>query len=177
MEKMTRILGLVLGLALLVTGCGYTTGSVISAKYQTIFVEPVANTIDFMNQDERALYVPQLEQKVHAALIDRFMFDGNLRVAEQGDSDLVLKAKLTGFAREELRLTQSEDVKEYRIRITVALEMWDPVDEKMLWKEPTFSGETTYYTSGALAKSEADALTDALTDLSRRIVERTIEDW
>ena len=47
----------------------------------------------------------------------------------------------------------------------------------MRWTESNFVGETTYFTSGSLAKSENVAIQDALTDLARRIVERTIEDW
>lgn len=164
-------------LAMTFTGCGYTTGSLISSRFRTIFVAPFENKIDYMNQERRTVYIPQLESKVHSAVIDRFMFDGNLRVMEEGNSDLVLKGKVLSFEREELRLTSSEDVKEYRLRVTVALIMWDPVNEKAVWEDPGFSGETTYYTTGSLAKSEGQAIQDVLTDLARRIVERTVEDW
>jgi hypothetical protein len=174
---MKKFLLLVSLLAMSFTGCGYTTGSLISSRFQTIFVAPFENKIDYMNQDARTVYIPQLELKAHTAIIDRFMFDGNLRVTEEGNSDLVLKGKVLSFEREELRLTSAEDVKEYRLRVTVALVMWDPVNEKAVWEEPSFAGETTYYTVGALAKSESQAMQDVLTDLARRVVERTIEDW
>ncbi len=174
---MKKFLLLVSLLAMSFTGCGYTTGSLISSRFQTIFVAPFENKIDYMNQEARTVYIPQLEQKVHTAIIDRFMFDGNLRVTEEGNSDLVLKGKVLGFEREELRLTSAEDVKEYRLRVTVALTMWDPVNEKAVWEEPSFAGETTYYMTGSLAKSESQAMADVMTDLGRRVVERTIEDW
>ena len=158
-------------------GCGYTTGSVISDRFRTIFVEPFENKVDYMNQDDRKIYIPQIETKVREAIIDRFMLDGNLKIAEQGDSDLVLKGRVLGFDRGDLRLTANEDVKEYRLTMTVALTLWDPVNKKIVWEEPSFSGDTTYYTTGSQAKSEATAIQDALSDLARRAVARTIEDW
>ncbi|MBF0619621.1 MAG: LptE family protein [Candidatus Omnitrophica bacterium] len=159
------------------SGCGYTTGSVISSRYKTIYVPAFENKIDYMNTDSRKLYIPQLETSVHDAIVSRYLFDGNLRVAEVGNTDLVLKGRLVSFDREELRMNETNDVKEYRLRITVGITLWDPVNEKPVWDEPSFSGEATYYTSGPLAKSEAAAIQDALTDLARRVVARTIEDW
>jgi len=159
------------------TGCGYTTGSVISSRFQTIYVEPFENKIDYMNQDERKIYIPQIETKVRDAVIDRYLFDGNLKIAEQGDSDLVLKGKVVSFDRGDLRLTSSEDVKEYRLTVVVALTLWDPVNEKIVWEEPAFAGDTTYFTTGPQAKSESQAIQDAINDVARRVVDRTVQDW
>ena len=47
----------------------------------------------------------------------------------------------------------------------------------VMWKEKGFAGETTYRTSGSLAKSDDAAVNDAIDDLARRIVERTVEAW
>jgi outer membrane lipopolysaccharide assembly protein LptE/RlpB len=170
------ILSLLL-LAVMFPGCGYTTGSLISSRYKTVFVEPFENKIDYMNQDDRKIYIPQMETKVHDAVIDRFMFDGNLKIAEKGNADLVLKGKVLSFNRGDLSLTNNNDVKEYRLTVTVALTLWDTVNEKVVWEEPSFSGDTTYFTTGALAKSEATAIQDAVNDLARRAVDRTIQDW
>ena len=63
------------------------------------------------------------------------------------------------------------------LTVTVALTLWDRVNEKVVWTEPAFSGDTTYFTSGSLAKSEATAIQDAVADLARRVVDRTIQDW
>ncbi len=55
--------------------------------------------------------------------------------------------------------------------------MIDVATSKPFVNEPSFSGEATYFTVGAQAKSESAALEDALTDLARRVVERVIENW
>jgi hypothetical protein len=171
------IFGLSVVLIGLLTGCGYTTGSVIADRYKTIYVEPFKNSLDYMNQTERNVYVPQLETKAHGAIVDRLLFDGNLKIVRDGDSDLVLKGELVGFQRDELRLAANEDVKEYRVTVTLAIKLWDPVSEQVVWEEPSFAGDATYFTTGPLAKSDDTAVQDALKDLARRVVSRTIEDW
>ena len=168
---------LLLLMAVVLTGCGYSTRSLLPENYRTIFVEPFENRVDYVNADDRKIYIPGMETKVRSALTDRYLFDGNLRIGEQDTADLVLKGQLLGFSRDEVRLATDETVKEYRIRVTVALKLIDPSQEAPVWEEPSFSGEATYFTSGPLAKSEAQAIEDALKDLAIRTVARTIEDW
>ena len=175
---MIRPSGIFLSVLLLcVTGCGYTTGSLLPSQYQTIYVAPFENKIDYMNQSERKLYVPGLETQVRGRITDRYLFDGRLHIGQKEVSDLVLTGQLLSFDREDLRTNANEDVKEYRLRITVAMTLEDPVTHKVIWSEPSFSGETTYYTMGPLQKSESAAIEDALKDLAMRVVDRTVQDW
>jgi hypothetical protein len=175
---MIRRLFLVLTLSLsFLAGCGYTTGSLLPPQYRTLYVEPLINRVEFVNENVRALYVPLLETKVRNAIIDRFQLDGHLRLNDSDKSDLVLKGELIGFERDDLRVDTNQNVQEYRLRVTVSLVMMDNTTGQIFWKEPSFAGESTYFTTGPQAKSEASALNDTLTDLSRRIVERTIENW
>ena len=181
---MKKILGVIAAMMMLASaGCGYTTRSLLAGNYKKIFVPQVENKIDYMSQNQRNLYVPGMETRVRTALIDRFMFDGNLRIGEKDDADLELESKLISFDREELQLTTSADVKEYRVRIVVSLKMIDKTDasksasEKPLWEEPTFAGEATYFTTGPQARPESAAIDDCLKDLAQRVVARTIENW
>lgn len=160
-----------------ITGCGYTTGSLLPSRFQTIYVQPFENKIDYMSASERQLYFPQLEIRVRDAIIDRFLLDGNLKINEQDDADLVLKGQVISVDRGDLRLTNDEDVREYRLAITVALTLVDPVNEKIVWQETAFTGDTSYFTSGPNAKSESAAIQEAVNDLARRVVDRTIQDW
>lgn len=162
---------------LLIAGCGYTTRSLLSDNYRTIFVQPFENKIDFVNADNRMIYVAGLEGRVREAVVDRYLLDGNLRVSDEGAADLVLRGQLIRFEREELRLETNETVKEYRIRVTSALTLWDTLENKAVWEEPSFAGEATYYTAGPLAKSEGQAIDEAVKDLAVRAVARTIENW
>ena len=161
----------------LVAGCGYSTRSVNLTGARTVYIEPFKNKINFGDESRRNLYLPLLENKITNAVTDRFLFDGNLRVVDKDKADLILQGELLNYQRDALRYTDNNDVQEYRITITVSMVLWDNVQQKPLWSEPNFSGDTDYFTTGSLAKSETVALQDALTDLARRIVERTIENW
>lgn len=160
-----------------ITGCGYTTRSALPSSLRTIHVERFDNMVDYTLSNERELYVPLLERDVQTVIVDRYLFDGNLRITEKGNADLILSGALVGFDRSELREADNEDVEEYRIHISVNLSMFDATSDTVMWTEDRFTGEATYFVTGPNATSEAAAIDEALEDLARRIVERTIEDW
>ena len=159
------------------SSCGYTTRSTLPAGIKTIHVQAFKNNISFAAEGSRNLYLPLLEVKVRNAIASRFLFDGNLKIADEDKADLVLKGELLSYDRAALRYTDNQDVQEYRIHVTVSLELWNPRKQETSWTESGFVGEATYFTTGAQAKSEESAVDDAITDLARRIVERTVEDW
>jgi hypothetical protein len=167
-----------------VTGCGYYTHSVYRGPYKTICVEPFANKVDIISEDATSLsqrfrtYHPFMETDLRTAVINRFMFDGGLRIVAKEEADLVLKGELIDYQRDALRYENNqEDVAEYRISLVMRLTLFKRGEEKPLWDEPRFIGDTTYFTSGAQAKSEQAALDVAISDLARRVVERTVENW
>ena len=106
---------------MMVAGCGYTTGSMLPANYRNISVDNFKNSVTFVSDNSRALYVPLLETKVRAAIIDRYQFDGHLRVSNADKADLLLKGELVAFERDELRITDNQDVQEYRVRVIMSL--------------------------------------------------------
>ncbi|MBL8014145.1 MAG: hypothetical protein JNN05_09885 [Candidatus Omnitrophica bacterium] len=175
MINIRQSLWVVFGL-ILFAGCGYSTGSLLPSKYRTIYIEPFKNKVAY-TQSRSISYVPLLEVKVKDAIASRFLFDGHLRIGGQETADLILRGELVGLERQELRITDNQDVQEFRINIIVNLSLWDPVDQKEVWSEPSFAGEASYFVSGPLAKSESAAVEEALNDLARRAVERTLEDW
>ncbi len=168
---------IILALVMVLSGCGYTTGSLLPSNFRTIHIDAFKNKIGYLNENSRELYIPLLENKVHDSIVVRFQNDGHLKVERDGQTDLVLKGELIRFEREELRVNNDQNVTEYRLRVTVNIALVDPSENKEIWKENSFAGEATYYLTGPQSKSESAALEDALTDLSRRIVERTLENW
>jgi hypothetical protein len=171
---------LIFSLALF-SGCGYTTRSAINSSLKTIYVEPFKNKIDYASEFSEAnrikSYFPLLEVNITTAVVDRFLFDGNLKVVKEGNADVILKGELLDYVRDVLRYDDNNNPLEYRIVLVVKLILWDVKENKQLWEEGRFAGDTTYFTSGTAAKSEATAINYAITDLSRRIVERTVEAW
>ena len=164
-------------LVLAVTGCGYTTGSLLPKNYRTIAIQPFKNKVSYISENARALYVPLLETNVRTAIIDRFLFDGNLHIADADKADLLMEGDLIGLTQDSLRTDVNQNIQEYRARVIVSLKLTDTATRKVLWEEPSFAGEVTYFTTGPQAQSQSAALASALTDLATRVVERTIENW
>ncbi len=165
----------------LLSGCGYTTRSMISDRFKTIYVTPFKNKIDITNEANAAskykIYRPMIETDITRYVNNRYLFDGNLKPGKSESADLILKGEVVEFRKDPLRYLDNEDVSEYRINIIVNISLIDRQEDKVLWQENNFTGDSTYFASGAQAKSEDSAVVDALNDLARRIVERTVEDW
>lgn len=180
MKRNSAIYPLVLFLALL-SGCGYTTRSLLPSNFKSIYIDNFVNEIKIAAEqtDERMYrgYRPGLERDITKAVIDRFLFDGNLNISNDRDADLVLRGALMDYKRDALRYDANNNVEEYRILLIVNIELKDVRADKLVWEEKGFAGETTYRTTGTLAKSESTAVSDAAKDLARRIVERTVEGW
>lgn len=167
-------------LIFLLSGCGYTTRSLLPSEFKTIYIENFTNKIKVAadSTDERMYrgYKPGMELDVSRAIRNKFVFDGNLKVTDSKNADLILNGELVDFRNESLRYDRSDNVLEYRIRMVVNLQMMTR-DGKLRWKENNFAGESLYNSTGALAKSETAAIQEAEDDLARRVVERTVEEW
>ncbi len=162
------------------SGCGYSTRSLspILADINTIYVEPFSNSVDYgTEKTDKNLYIPMLEVKVTNQTIDRFIYDGNLKVAKKDQADVILKGELVNYNRDTLRYDDDDNAQEYRIRVVVSMMLWDVVNDEPLWSESGFAGEATFFESGPASTSESSAIDEAVKDLAKRIVERTVEDW
>jgi len=173
-------------LTTVLTGCGYTTRSMLSGKYKTIYITPFLNKVDITQEAYSAnkyrIYRPMLETDITKKVINRYLFDGNLKPVKEGLADLVLKGELIEYRKDPVSYTSNSDnVTEYRININVNLSLWDTKENKLVWAENNFNGNYSYFTSFAsgnvIQVSEETAVTNAVEDLARRIVERTVEQW
>ena len=174
-------LGLVLiFLSVAFSGCGYTTKSLLPENIKRVNVPPVKNGIDLSSEisDKTPfrVYRPGLEVELTNAIINRFIFDGQLKVTPDEKADARLEASLVDYRRDALRYTEGEDIQEYRLNITVDASFVQKSDGKVLWHE-RITGDSTYFLSGPRAVSEDEASAKAVDDVARRVVERTIEYW
>lgn len=171
----------VLLLVFMAAGCGYTTRSLISTKYRSIYITPFVNKIDITRDTDAAnkykIYKPKLETDITKAVNNKFLFDGNLHPGQKDFADVTLKGELVELRRDALRYTDSDEVEEYRISLLVNISLFGTKEGNIIWEEKGFTGETTYFTQGAAVKSDETAINDAINDLARRIVERTVEEW
>ena len=165
----------------LIAGCGSTTRPGLVSHLKTVYVKPFENKIDMTQLsagDERfPIYRHQMEVDLTKEIITRYQFTGLLRPISRERADCRVEGELIGFRRDALRYDASQQIEEWRLSVIVNLRFFDQTTQTMLWEENGFTGDTTYFALGTNAESEADALNRAITDLARRIVERTVEDW
>ncbi|MGE4357778.1 MAG: LPS assembly lipoprotein LptE [Candidatus Omnitrophota bacterium] len=164
-------------LAVFSGGCGYTTRSLLPSSFRNIYIPTFINSIKFDNTaPEYKTYYPGLEIKITNAVIDRFVYDGNLRISGEENADLELEGEVVDYLKQPLRYSEADEIEEYRISIIVNLTLKDK-EGNILWRENNFTGDATYRLTGSLAKTEQEALNEAVLDLARRIVNRTLENW
>jgi hypothetical protein len=68
-------------------------------------------------------------------------------------------------------------VDEYRINVVARIRLWDNKENRLIWEDNYITGDNSYFITGVFAKSEDTATNNAISDLARRIVERTVEQW
>ncbi|MBU0504048.1 MAG: LptE family protein [Candidatus Omnitrophota bacterium] len=191
MARLSRLIKItpVFVLVFMVGGCGYTTRSMVSSKYKTIYITQFANKIDITREADAGnkykLYKPMLETDITRSVINKFLLDGNLKPIKSENADLVLKGELVGFSRDPIMYSSdnTENVEEYRIYIRVDMSLWDKKTDTLIWEEKGFTGDFTYYTNFAIGNvtpkysTNDEPVSAAVSDLARRIVERAVEQW
>jgi len=175
------VCGLIAAVAAAVPGCGYTTKTSLPEHIRSVHVAKVPNRIDITGEVSSdkpfQTYRPGLETELRNAIIERFIFDGHLRVVPAEKADALLVAELLSFDRDPVRYESDDSIQEFRIHVTASVEFKDAVDNKVIYHADSLSGEGSYYLSGSLASSEDEAVQEALEDLTRRAVENILEVW
>lgn len=156
-------------------GCGYTQKATLPGGIRTVAIETFEDKIP---PDNRYAYQPGLEINLRNALIDRFIFDGNLKVVDADKADAVLRGAIVAYSQEGMRFDNLQSVKEYRLFLTVNFELVDRRTDRVLIRENGFSGRTEYLTDQTSpAVSRLNVGNSAIVDLAKNIVDRIVEDW
>ncbi len=162
-------------------GCGYTQKTLLSENIKNVYIAPVKNTIDLSGEvtDKKPfrVYRPGIEVDLTNAIINRFIFDGNLKVTVSEKADVVVEAKLVDYRRDALRYSDNDDIQEYRLSITLDVIAYRSRTHKVLWHQTGLTGDTSFFLSGSHAISEDAAAQKAIEDAARRVVDETIEVW
>ena len=164
------------------SGCGYVAGGF---KYQGrgIVVSPVVNKIKIATEARKytgyVSYPILIEDKLTNEIIRQFNIDGNLVVTRQGPQALILTCAVVDYDKETLRYTDSDDVKEQRLRLRVEMKLHS--SDGTLLQHRRVVGESSYYLEqefmGDDKKSESFAQVELVRDTARRIVEAVVEEW
>jgi len=167
-----RILSIVVICSL--SSCGYTQQVTLPNNIKTVAVPTFTNEIP---PREQFAYRPGLEIELTNAVIDRFIFDGNLRVVDETEADAILRGAVISYEQEGLRFDDLEDVEEYRLFLVVTFALIDQRTGEILIEEGNFSGQAEFFTSRSSASIRGSAANSATEDLARSLVDRIVEEW
>jgi len=160
---------------------GYSSGASLPSSECSICVDNFVSKINVTEETSDSKpyysYLPGMEADITRRVIDRFIFDGNYEIKNAQNACFILKGQLIDFKREPLRYDADNKVLEYRLSIVVNLELYRTESNELIWHENHFAGESTFRTVGQFAKVENLAAQDAMDDLAKRVVERTVENW
>jgi len=158
-------------------GCGYTFKSNLPSHIKSIYVENFKNKIDPTKESpDYTSYFPGLENDITESVEDRFMFEGTLKLTDdRKTANAILTGDLLDYIKQPLRYS-GDDIEEYRLTVVVDCVVRDLDQDEILWQEK-IAGDTTYFVQGSLAKTETEAVDEAVKDLVRRIVEKTVVRW
>jgi hypothetical protein len=175
MTMMSRMkMGVAGFLVMCLAGCGYTMKVQLPSGIETIYVPNFTNT---MSMSDRTSYEAGLEIDVTNAVIDRLIYDGNLRVVKEENADAILVGEIIAYEQESLRYNSLEGVSQYRLFITTRLTLKKRDTDEIIFQEDRFTGDSEFFIEGAYAKSERAAAEEAIESLAKKIVDRIIEDW
>lgn len=104
----------------------------------------LSGTGDLLPKDAKSIAVPvfingtnepYLDVELTKAVVDEFIADGRLRVADQDTADLALRGRVTRFEVVALSYTREALVQQYRVRMVVDASLEDLRTKKVLWQE------------------------------------------
>jgi hypothetical protein len=122
-------------------------------------------------------YRSGMELEITRLIIDRFLYDGQLKIQTKPKADLLLEGSLLNFIKEAIRYDTGDNVIEYRLKVIIDFKITNRKTKKVLVDYKHFTGETTYRTTGDYAISEQQAIRNATEDLALRVVNVVVESW
>jgi outer membrane lipopolysaccharide assembly protein LptE/RlpB len=158
---------LLLGLAILLGGCGYTVRGTLPAHIQSIAV-PI-----FRNRTEE----PGVESLITRAVVEAFSTNGRLRVVGTGQADAVLDGEITSYTILSIAFDKDANVRLYRLVVTANLRLRDLREKTVLFQLDEVREQADFRVQDAVSQTisrEETALRVAATDIGRAIVNLTI---
>jgi len=144
-------------------GCEQPSVSLIPDRIHTVAVETFSNkTIRF-----------GLEEELTRNIIDEFIHDGRLSIAQAHRADSLLTGEITKYSLEPVSYDENYVVEAYRISVEVDMKYTDLATDKVLIQEMGTPYAVTYYvtpTAGETVETEDQAQERLASELAQELV-------
>ncbi len=135
---------------------------------------PHLNTVAIPLFDNRTAEFGVAEEMTDT-LIDEFTRDGSLRISERGSSDVLVEGSIIRIDDRAGAYTQSEEVEDLKIYVTVKIKCTDQVKRQVMWDERLTQFGT--YDPAEGADGRLAAITEAIEKTSEEILNKTVSGW
>lgn len=131
-------------LAAVSSGCGYSMGSSLDPKYQTVHVAPFENV-----SREYDLQAPLTN-----AISRKFIHDGRLRVVDRASADLLVEGTILDYDLRGLTFDSDDEVTQFEMILELRVRVFDPKTNVELWSARRLIGENSFSTAAAESTSD-----------------------
>ena len=162
-----RIRALLLTVAVLGGGCGYTVRGTLPSHIKTVAVPVFRN-----NTSE-----PAIEGFITRAVVEAFSTNGRLKVVGSDKADAVLDGEITGYNVYSIAFDQNSNVRQYRLAVTLNLKMRDVRQNSVLFQQSGVQEQADFRVQNVVSQTisrEETALRAAAVDIGRSIVSLTV---
>ena len=155
-------------LVFLLSGCAYTfKGSSVPPHLKTIAIP--------LFDDQSGAGEPGLRENFTTKLIERFVQDNSLEVADKSRADALLEGVIISMRSEPTVITQGETVSRLRLTMSVKASYQDVRLKKKMWdKQFTEWGE---FESGGSLDARRGAISTAIEKLTEDILLDAVSGW
>lgn len=130
----------------------------------------------FKNQTQK----PDAETVITTALIDEFVKSKIVNVVDTNE-EAVLNGKVAGYALTPVSFNRNDVIQEYRLTMSLEVELARKSDGKILWKDNNIKNYVDFRVNtsdiNATQTAELDAFRKMAKDTARLIKERILEDF
>ena len=153
--------------AFLLAACGYSTTSRTARDIKSVHVP------FFENQTSE----PNLEITVTESVIRYLQDDNTLRVTDEGDADAVLEGYIVEFQNRPFSFNIELNAEEYRVILRVRATLYNRRTNEPMWSDKIFVGDGSYFVGTPEAKTYGDAVAEAISEITERILNLTTQNW
>ena len=157
-------------LLMLTSGCGYHMGSIAHPQVKTIAIAPVTN--------ETLAYNAAAD--LRGMLCDQFMFDGSLKIKEQGTADCIVYAKILSVLTREVLVAsynndQTYQAAEWEATVKVEFTVIIPGRKNPLVSKRTVEGSANYQVQADVETNRRRGILMASRAAAQKVVQYTTE--
>lgn len=151
------------------SGCGHYSTTSRTAKDITSIHVP------FFGNDTAE---PNLEITVTETIIQNLVDDNTLKVTTRENADAVLDGRIVEFQNRPFSYNNELNAEEYHVSVRVLVSLFNRRTNQPMWQDRSMQGTASYFVENVEGGNTFDdAVAEAITQITERILNLTTQDW